>query len=205
MLVWGFAGWEAVTSLSPDYRDPARDMPARRRSRWSWSGVLYLGVALATVAVLGPALASQAPLADLLAVGFGGPVRVVTAVVAVLLTLGAMNAYFAGAARLGAALGRDGALPAWFARGSTAGEVPRRSLAVVTAGSLLTLLGVALTGVAIERTMLLVDRLLRAGLRARHRGRAAAAAARHVGPAWREVAFASCSAAARADGRALLA
>ena len=40
--------------------------------------------------------------------------------------------------------------------GSTAGEVPRRSLAVVTAGSLLTLLGVALTGVAIERTMLLV-------------------------------------------------
>ena len=49
-----------------------------------------------------------------------------------LLTLGAMNAYFAGGAKLGAALARDGALPAWLARGSSAGEVPRRSLAVVT-------------------------------------------------------------------------
>ena len=53
--------------------------------------------------------------------------------VAVLLTIGAMNAYFAGAAKLGAALGRDGALPVWFARGSAAGEIPRRSLVVVSA------------------------------------------------------------------------
>jgi amino acid efflux transporter len=43
-----------------------------------------------------------------------------------------MNAYFAGAAKLGAALGRDGALPAWLARGDSAGEAPRRSLAVVS-------------------------------------------------------------------------
>ena len=46
-----------------------------------------------------------------------------TTVVAVLLTIGAINAYFAGGARLGAALARDGALPAWLAR-LDAGEVP---------------------------------------------------------------------------------
>jgi amino acid efflux transporter len=65
------------------------------------------------VLALGPALAgSRAPLADLLAIGLGGPVRVITAVVAVVLTLGAVNAYFAGASRLGAALAAEGALPA---------------------------------------------------------------------------------------------
>ena len=118
-------------------------------------GVMYLGVAVATVTVLGEG-ASKAPLSDLLALGFGEPARGVTTVVAVLLTLGAMNAYFAGSARLGAALGRDGSLPAWFARCGSAGQVPRRSLLVVTGGALATLLGVALTGVALERTMLLV-------------------------------------------------
>jgi amino acid efflux transporter len=43
-----------------------------------------------------------------------------------------MNAYVASASRLGAALGRDGALPGWLARGGRAGQVPRASLAVVT-------------------------------------------------------------------------
>ena len=112
VLVWGFAGWEAVSSLSPDYRDPRRDVPRATAIAVVVVGGLYLAIAATSVLVLGPALGdSPAPLADLLAVGVGGPVRVVTAIVAVLLTIGAMNAYFAGASRLGAALARDGALP----------------------------------------------------------------------------------------------
>ena len=155
LLIWAFAGWEVVTSLSSEYREPTRDIGRATLVALVVMGVLYLGVAFATVAVLGSG-ASKAPLSDLLVLGFGEPARGVTTVVAVLLSLGAMNAYFAGSARLGAALGRDGSLPAWFAHGGSAGQVPRRSLAVVTAGSLATLLGVAVTGVAIERTMLLV-------------------------------------------------
>ena len=27
VLVWGFAGWEALTSLATDYRNPRRDVP----------------------------------------------------------------------------------------------------------------------------------------------------------------------------------
>ena len=65
-----------------------------------------------------------------MAVGLGGNARILAAIAALRLTFGAMNAYYAGAARLGAALGRDGALPTWLARGSQAGQVPRRSLAV---------------------------------------------------------------------------
>jgi amino acid efflux transporter len=135
ILVWGFAGWEAVSSLSGDYRDPRRDVPRATVIAVVVVGVLYLSVAATSVLVLGPALgASQAPLADLLAAGVGGPVREITAVVAVLLTIGAVNAYLAGASRLGVALARDGALPARVV------GTPRKSLAFVTAGGLVSVL-----------------------------------------------------------------
>jgi amino acid efflux transporter len=140
VVIWGFAGWEAVTSLTADYREPARDVPRAAVVAVVVVGVLYLGVVTTSLLVLGPrAGTTQAPLAELLGIVFGPPGRVVTTVVAVLLTVGAMNAYFAGAAKLGAALGRDGSLPAWFARGGQTGAVPRRALAVTTAMSLLSL------------------------------------------------------------------
>ena len=98
-------------------------------------GGLYLAIAAASILVLGASAGqTDAPLAELLARGFGGPAKAVAAVAAVLLTLGVMNTYHAGAAKLGAALGRDAALPAWFAKGSQAGEIPRRSLALDRVG-----------------------------------------------------------------------
>lgn len=137
VLVWGFAGWEAMAPLSAEYRRPRRDVPRVTGIALAVVGTLYLALAGASVAVLGPATAhSPAPLSDLLATSVGVGARPVTAGVAVLLTVGAVNAYFAGAARLGAALARDGALPIALARGSGPGEVPRRSLAVTAAASL---------------------------------------------------------------------
>jgi amino acid efflux transporter len=142
LLVWSFAGWEAITHLAADFRRPHRDLPRATAAALVLIGLLYLAVATTSILVLGPtagagaathgaAAAADAPLAQLLATGIGGGARVIAAVAALLLTLGVMNAYYAGAAKLGAALARDGALPDWFARGSSAGEVPRRSLALV--------------------------------------------------------------------------
>ena len=156
VVVWGFAGWEAVTSLTADYRNPARDVPRAAVVAVVVVGVLYLGVVATSILVLGPRTgSSQAPLADVLGVAFGAPGRVVTTVVAVLLTVGAMNAYFAGAAKLGAALGRDGSLPTWFAQGGEAGQVPRRALAVTTTLSLLSLVATALLHVEFAVSVLL--------------------------------------------------
>jgi amino acid efflux transporter len=156
LLVWSFAGWEAITHLAADFRRPARDLPRAAAIAVVVVGVLYLGVAGATVLVLGAAASdSSAPLADLLAIGVGGPARVLAALAAVLLTLGTMNAYYAGAAKLGAALGRDGALPGWLAVGSQAGEVPRRSLAVVSGTAALALAAVTAAGVGVRPLVLL--------------------------------------------------
>lgn len=146
LLVWSFAGWEAITYLAAEFREPARDMPKSAAVAVFVIGILYFAVAAATILVLGSgASATQAPLALLLAFGFGGHIKVIAAIAALLLTAGTMNAYFAGAAKLGAALGRDGALPSWLAHGSEAGGVPRRSLLTLAS---LTLGVLTLTGVA---------------------------------------------------------
>ena len=97
VLVWGFAGWEAVAPLSGEYRNPRRDVPRATAIAVAVVGLLYLGLAATSLLVLGPATGqSEAPLSDLMAVALGDGARVLTAVAAVLLTLGAMNAYFAG-------------------------------------------------------------------------------------------------------------
>jgi amino acid efflux transporter len=156
LLVWSFAGWEAITHLAADFRRPSRDLPRATAIALVVVGVLYLAIAAASVLVLGPAAATtDAPLAELLARGVGGHVHVLAAAAALLLTLGTMNAYYAGAAKLGAALGRDGALPAWLARGGNAGEVPHRSLAVVSGLSGLALVATTLTGLGPKPLVLL--------------------------------------------------
>ncbi|MDH2415856.1 amino acid permease [Nocardioides sp. CER19] len=154
LLVWAFAGWEVLTSLSAEYADPARDIRRSTAIALVVVGVLYLGIAFATVAVLGPHT-GPAPLSDLLVLGFGGGARPVTTVVAVLLTLGAVNAYFAGGSRLGAALARDGGLPRVLAAGSGSGEVPRRALAVIAVTAFGTIATMAVFGLSTDAPLLL--------------------------------------------------
>jgi amino acid efflux transporter len=149
LLVWSFAGWETVTHLAAEFADPARDLRRATAVSLALIGVLYLGLATVSVLVLGPRLEQvDAPLALLLARGVGGSVSAgtVAAVVAVVVTLGTMNAYVASAARLGAALGRDGAMPGWLAKGGEAGEVPRRSLATIATATAISLMGLLVTG-----------------------------------------------------------
>ncbi|MFV2103554.1 APC family permease [Micromonospora sp. LOL_024] len=156
LLMWSFVGWEAITHLTGEFRRPARDLPRATAAAVVVVGALYLAVAFATIAVLGSAAAeSDAPLGELLAVALGGDARWLAAGAALLLTFGAMNAYYAGAAKLGAALGRDGALPGWLARGSVAGEVPRRSLAVTAVLAFVALAAVVAAGLG-TRPLVLV-------------------------------------------------
>jgi len=161
LLVWSFVGWEAITNLAAEFRRPRRDLPRAAAIAFVIIAVSYLALATVTVLVLGPAAGGgQAPLATLLARGIGGPARAIAAVAAVILTLGVLNPYWAGAAKLGAALGRDGATPGWLARGSGAGEVPRRSLLVVASLTLAVLLAVGLTGADTSPLLLATNGLL---------------------------------------------
>jgi amino acid efflux transporter len=135
ILVWLFIGWEAMAQLVGDFRDPGRDLPRAVALAFVVVTLLYVGLAVATVTVTAGS-GSTVPLADLLEVGLGEAGRSGTVVLAVALTMGTMNVYIGGAAKLAAALARERALPAWLAR--DAGDVPRRPLFVLAlAGAVL--------------------------------------------------------------------
>ena len=96
-LMFSFVGWEAVAPLTGRFRDPARQLPQVIGTTLAVTTVLYLALAIATIAVLGRAAATDVPLAGLLTHAIGADGRLVAAAVAVVLTLGTTNAYLSGA------------------------------------------------------------------------------------------------------------
>jgi amino acid efflux transporter len=100
VLMLSFAGWEAVAPLTARFRDPGRQLPRVIGAAFGVTALLYLALAVTTIAVLGPAAATDVPLADLLVRAAGETGRVAAAVAAVVLTLGTVNAYLSGAAAL---------------------------------------------------------------------------------------------------------
>jgi len=150
ILVWLFIGWEAMAQLAGDFRDPTRDLPRAMALSFAVVAVLYVGLAVATIAVT-TGRDSRVPLADLIAVGFGRAGRDATAVLAVALTMGTMNVYTGSAAKLAASLAQERALPAWLG-GEAFRSVPRRPLLVLGLAGTAQLVALA-AGVASPATL----------------------------------------------------
>jgi amino acid efflux transporter len=131
LFVWAFAGWEVGTHIAGEFRNPRRTIPIATAIAVVVVGAGYLALQFVTVAVLGDrAGASQVPLLDLVETTAPGVGSVLVAIVAAIVTVGVVNAYLPAFGKLGAALGRDGDLPRFFAKGAADGEVPRRALAL---------------------------------------------------------------------------
>ena len=132
LFVWAFAGWEAVTHYAGEFRNPRRTIPIATAIAVAVVGLAYLTLQFATVAVLGGGGESgSVPLIHLVSITLPGFGPTAVAVIAAIVVIGVLNAYIPAFANLGAALGRDGQLPHWFARGAEAGAVPRRALGLV--------------------------------------------------------------------------
>src|SRR6185503_11165750 len=86
LLMLSFIGWEAVSHLAGELRDPARQLPRAIFFALGVVVVLYVGLAVATVGVLGTEAPSNVPLADLMGAGLGQAGRTGTAALAALLT-----------------------------------------------------------------------------------------------------------------------
>ena len=99
-LMFSFVGWEAVAPLTTRFAAPSRQLPRAVAIALAVTTALYLGLAVATISVLGPHAATDVPLAALLshAIGAAGPAA--AAVAAIVLTIGAVNAYISGAAAI---------------------------------------------------------------------------------------------------------
>jgi amino acid efflux transporter len=136
-LMFSFAGWEAVAPLTTRFANPSRQLPRAVAIALAVTTALYLGLAVATISVLGPQAATDVPLAGLLSHALGAAGPDVAAVAAVVLTLGATNAYINGAAAMAGQLA-----PA--APGSRRSAPMHRLLAAIAAAGLLLILGYGL-------------------------------------------------------------
>jgi len=142
-LMFSFVGWEAVAPLTTRFADPARQLPRAVAIALAVTTALYLGLAVATIGVLGPRAATDVPLAGLLSQAIGPVGPAIAAVAAIVLTLGATNAYISGAAAIAGQLGQ--------AAGGRRRTAPRRQLlaAIAAAGLLLMILyGLRIVGAA---------------------------------------------------------
>jgi amino acid efflux transporter len=136
-LMFSFAGWEAVAPLTTRFANPARQLPRAVAIALAVTTALYLGLAVATISVLGPRAATDVPLAGLLSHVAGAAGPEIAAVAAVVLTLGATNAYINGAAAMAGQL-------AHAAPGNHRFTPLHRLLAVIVAAGLLLILGYGL-------------------------------------------------------------
>ncbi|MFJ1793365.1 APC family permease [Kitasatospora griseola] len=103
-LMFAFVGWEAAASLTTRLRDPRRQLRLVVLIAFVVTSLLCLGLAAATVAVLGPDAGGAVPLADLMRAAIGDSGRVLAVGAALVLTLAATNTYLTGAAELTDAL-----------------------------------------------------------------------------------------------------
>jgi amino acid efflux transporter len=117
LLLFAFFGWEAITHLSSEFRNPGRDVPLATLFAVVLVTVLYLGVATSVLVTgtYGSPQLDRVAVAHVLAGSFGVSVLGVAAVAATVITLGTVNAFVAATSRLGYALGRDGAAPSRLA------------------------------------------------------------------------------------------
>jgi amino acid efflux transporter len=149
-LMLSFVGWEAVAPLTTRFRDPDRQLPRVIGAAFGVTTVLYLALAVTTIAVLGPAAGTDVPLASLLVRSAGAAGRVAAAVAAVVLTLGAVNAYLSGAAAMAPRL-TGGRQRAGSGAGSRAGSRP-----VLAASALAGLVVIALYAAGLVNTTQLI-------------------------------------------------
>ncbi|MGC4000786.1 MAG: amino acid permease [Anaeromyxobacter sp.] len=132
-LFWAFVGWEAITPLAREFRDP-RDIWRASLVAVVTVGAVYLTLAVAVVGTPIPRAASGAPLVFLAGRVFGQGASFAVGIAGYLLCFIPLNAYAAGTSRLVHALAARGQLPSILAPLSPSGT-PRRALAALACGS----------------------------------------------------------------------
>ena len=105
VLMLSFVGWEAVAPLTGRFANPRRQVPRVVGAAFAITAVIYLALAVVTVAALGERAGTGRPVTLLLVLSIGPAGQIVAAVAALLLTLGAVNAYVTGGVALARTLG----------------------------------------------------------------------------------------------------
>jgi len=132
LIVWCFLGYENVSNVAEEFKDPKRDFQRSVVISVLLISVLYVAVA---VAVVGTGVyrsgTGVTPFADMTEGIFGPSGAAVISVLAVFIIFGTVNAYTAGFGRVVYAAAREGDLPRSLAVIDAKTGAPRRALAAL--------------------------------------------------------------------------
>ena len=147
VLLFAFAGWEAIAHLSTEFKDVRRTLPRATLVTVVIVSVLYLGIAAAVVGTgsYGTRALDRISVGIIIGNGLGLSAVIAVAIAAVIICLGTTNAFVASLSRLGFALARDGWAPRFLTQ-KNRHDAPHFSILAVAVISAAGLLGAALFG-----------------------------------------------------------
>lgn len=136
LIFWSFLGYENVSNVAEEFENPARDFPRSVFASVGLVGGLYFAVAFVTVGTGAyTAGGGVAPFAAILGSVFGPYGSAATALMAVFIVFGVVNAYTTGMSRVTYATARDGGFPRALSRLNPRTGVPDRALIALLGGA----------------------------------------------------------------------
>lgn len=129
LVVWSFLGYENVSNVAEEFKDPKRDIGKSVTISVLLIGTLYMAVAI-TVIGTGAYTAGSGvtPFAQMMGKVFGTYGGAAVSILAVVIIFSTVNAYTAGMGRVVYAAALDGNLPRFLGRIDPKTGVPRRAL-----------------------------------------------------------------------------
>ena len=133
LIFFAFIGFEEMTRLSEETKNPEKTMPKALIIAIAVSAVLYVLVAISAISVLGweKLGASEAPLAEVAAVGFGSDAFVLLSIIALFATGNTVLLVMMAASRITFGMGRDKTLPSILGKIHKGKRTPWIAIAVV--------------------------------------------------------------------------
>ena len=140
LIFWSYLGYENVSNVAEEFKNPQRDFHRSILYSVTIISILYVCVAIATVGTQAhKAGGSIAPFAAMLSNALGNYGAIGTAMLAVIIIFGTVNAYTAGMSRVIYATAKDGGLPRFLDKIHPQTRVPYRTLLLIVSVSLATI------------------------------------------------------------------
>ena len=156
LIFWSYLGYENVSNVAEEFKNPERDFHRSIVLSVIVIGALYLSIAIAAIGTQAyKAGGSVAPFAAMLSNALGVYGAVGTAILAVVIIFGTLNAYMTGMSRVIYATAKQGGFPKFLSNISPKTQVPDRALIFLLGLSILTLTISYVLNVDLETALLI--------------------------------------------------
>jgi amino acid efflux transporter len=156
LIFWSYLGYENVSNIAEEFKNPERDFHRSIVLSVVVISTLYLSVAIATIGTQAyRAGGSVAPFAAILSNALGVYGGISTAILAVFIISGTVNAYTTGISRVIYSVAKEGGLPRAIARIHQKTGVPHLSLALLSGLSLITLVASYFSNIDLQTALLI--------------------------------------------------